>query len=164
MNSTLFEQLMAISATISDQYTEVLTQTDLLQTATYWHNLSKNTLEIARRAVLVEYADNVKALGANEAVREARLDDLTAPQRAHVDEFAVGVASATHALRIATLGLEDTRCQLRIIECAVAAKQFDGRNAASAVHSPLLADVDPDRFDDVILNPGTPRDGQVRHE
>ena len=63
----------------------------------------------AERAVHLQYADDPKSLGANEAVREARIAELCANERAAERNAERAVRDADDAVELAQLRYDTTR-------------------------------------------------------
>ena len=106
--------LGTVADKLSVSYQAVYDATDKLNKESYWHIENKKAHEEARRLALLSYAHDIKELGSNEALREARLDVLTAATGDKVEESALHVESLRHALNLATITLEGDRAQLRV--------------------------------------------------
>ncbi|WP_395146121.1 hypothetical protein [Armatimonas sp.] len=87
-----------------------------LETAAAW---CKAELAKGRNGLLVKYADDPKALGANEAAREARLSEYLSLKIADCMESEGALALAKQSRDLAQLEVEHLRSQLRCLECAV---------------------------------------------
>jgi hypothetical protein len=94
-------------------------------TACHLREVAVNTLRLSltdeRRAILRDYAADPKALGANEAAREARLAELTAPLSEALREAEEQLAEGRHTLEVARLHVERERAALRLLEVQAAA-------------------------------------------
>ena len=83
-------------------------------------------LASAKQAIILANAEDPKKLGANEAARNAAIDDLTRDQRGHLLGCEAALAQHRHNLELARLEVEHWRAQLRCIEAFVATGELEG--------------------------------------
>ncbi len=69
----------------------------------------------------MRFAEDPKAMGANEAARNAFLDEKTATQRLHLQEARFDSEYANHRLALYRLEVEEARAMLRCLEVVVGA-------------------------------------------
>lgn len=77
-----------------------------------------------RQAILVQYGDNPKDLGANEAARAAKLNELTADLAEFESDARQRSTRCRHSLEVLRVRLEYARAMLRLLEIAHAAQPF----------------------------------------
>lgn len=70
------------------------------------------------QAILVEYAEDPKALGSNEAARAATLATMTKLERENVSDAEAKDRLARHNVTVASQLVEAARAQLRVAELA----------------------------------------------
>ncbi len=77
---------------------------------------ARRALTAKKQQILRDNAENPKALGANEAAREATIAALTAPQAETLINAEADAKEANHALAMAEIDVQAALAQLRILE------------------------------------------------
>jgi hypothetical protein len=88
---------------------------------------SRQALKAHQQAVILEHAEDPKALGSNEAARTARIAELTVDSSDHVRLVEVNERLANHKVEIARLELEADHAQLRILELVAKFDELEAR-------------------------------------
>lgn len=107
-----------LSKTLESAYTLLIEATQTAHEATEAVFAAKSDLARERAAILLANAADPKALGSNEAAREATLADLTAPFVASLRTAEAADRKAGNDQALAKLAVEACRAQLRVLEAA----------------------------------------------
>jgi hypothetical protein len=75
---------------------------------------TKEALKKAEAAILLKYADTPKELGGNEPARNARLRELTVPERADADQADRDKRACQLAFDLASMAVDCLKWQIRI--------------------------------------------------
>lgn len=122
MNYTIAE----ISASLEASYAHLRQCMEFVSEWTGTVNESHRELAVAKQTIILANAADPKALGANEAARNATLEDLTRDQREILLTNEKILASHRHQLELARLEVEHWRAQLRCVEAFVATGEIEG--------------------------------------
>ena len=79
---------------------------------------AQRELAASKHAIILAHAEDPKKLGANEAARNAAIDDLTRDQRENVLRCEAVLSGHRHNVELARLEVEHWRAQLRCAEVA----------------------------------------------
>lgn len=109
-----------ISQNLENTYAELIAATRETQRLTAEQSKAQVALTEARQAILLQYAENPKDLGSNEAARNARIDELTATQKTYAREMETDLTVSRDRQAIAGLEVEHWRAQLHCAEVAAA--------------------------------------------
>lgn len=120
-------QISELSERLESAYHLLHLSTITAQNAAKEAVMRRQSVTFARDTILLANAADPKAMGANEPAREAYLRDCTAMERGLSDAAEENHRDAENALRLAALGVEAARAQLRIVE--VAASVLKGGDA-----------------------------------
>lgn len=89
---------------------------------------ARAALATARAGVLINHSDDIKALGTNEAVREANISKLIEAEKAAMADAEFAYTSCRNTHQLATIDVEALRAQLRCLEAtALVVGGKDGR-------------------------------------
>lgn len=113
-----------ISRRLSEAYAELRAATVGAQLANTANSDARHTLEQAKNAILYANRDDAKALGSNEAARAATIAEMTATERAGVEETEALVTSSRDSLTLAQMEYDYWRTQLRTVEAAIGWKKL----------------------------------------
>lgn len=112
-------EISELSLRLDEAYYHLTIATRAVQIQASEHAAAQQDLTEARQAVISKHADDPKALGSNEAARNAKLDELTVIERQDLHEKAEALRQARDQQELARLGVESLRAQLRCHEVAV---------------------------------------------
>lgn len=126
MNTTLLHKAGELSSCFGFAYDKLAALTQEVQAAESQLSKARVALATERAEILLAHADDPKALGANEAAREAELASLTATARDVVAECDAVATSAKNNLQLQGIVVEGLRAQLRCLEVAAAVGGRDG--------------------------------------
>lgn len=126
MNTSFSQLAEELRTYLSDSYVKLFTRTQEVQAAELQLSKARAALATERAEILLAHADDPKALGANEAAREAKLASLTASARDIVAECDAVATSAKNSLHLQSIVVEGLRAQLRCLEVAAAVGGRDG--------------------------------------
>lgn len=129
MNYTIKE----ISSALEAAYTHLRTVTGDVHSLTDAQASMQRELIAARQRVILEHAEDPKALGSNEAARNAAIDALTAAERQNVQDVDDSLRAASNRQVLAKHEVELWRAQLRCAEVEVAAVDLDARGYVARV-------------------------------
>jgi len=118
-----------VSKAIGVAYAAPKASTAKVQEATTEHASAQQELTEARQAIIRKHADDPKALGSNEAARNARIEELVVIERQQAHDAAEALRDARDQQELDRLDVEHWRAQLRAFESGVA----DRRNTIDAV-------------------------------
>lgn len=126
MSATILQKTLNLSTCLSFAYDKLTTLTQEVQAAELQLSKARVALVTERAEILLTHADDPKALGANEAAREAKLASLTATARDVVAECDAVATAAKNNLQLQGIVVEGLRAQLRCLEVAAAVGGRDG--------------------------------------
>lgn len=126
MNMTMMMTTEKLSTSLRNAYENLFALTMESQQAELQLSKARAALATERAEILLTHADDPKALGANEAAREAKLASLTASARDIVAECDAVATSAKNSLHLQSIVVEGLRTQLRCLEVAAAVGGRDG--------------------------------------
>lgn len=108
-----------LAADLASAYTALHLATAEAFTAAETQYLAAANLATNRTAILLNHADDPKALGANEAARSAKIDELSTDERAELFQADQALRRARHGAELARMKVEGLRAQLRCLEVLV---------------------------------------------
>ena len=117
----------ALAQLMQTAYDKLTALTEDVQDAEYQASIARAALATRRAEILVEFGADPKALGANEATREATLSSMLTIERedlAGQEGFLVG---CRNRLTLHQIEIEHLRAQLRIIEVVAVIVRRDTR-------------------------------------
>jgi c-di-GMP-binding flagellar brake protein YcgR len=112
----LVNTLSELRGSISAGYVTLLKTTRELQVQEAVVLEARLALSEARSKVLVDHADDIKALGTNEAVREANISKLVEKEKEALRFAEIDYTGCRNAHQIATIDVEALRALLRCLE------------------------------------------------
>lgn len=115
-----------ISTALETAYKTLMQMTEFVSEWSGKVNEAQRELATAKQAIILAHAEDPKKLGANEAARNAAIDDLTRDQRGHLLGCEAALATHRHNLDLARMEVEHWRAQLRCAEAFVATGELEG--------------------------------------
>lgn len=116
----LLRDLSSLRTDLTLAYAELIAHTHQVQKAQSIVQTDRGILNQVRAKIILKHADDPKALGANEAAREAKLAELTAGKVSILQDAEALLRDSQNDERLAALKVESLRAQLRCIEASVA--------------------------------------------
>lgn len=107
-----------LSTKLEEAYISLKIATRAVHIRTEEHAKAQRALTEARQAIIAKHADDPKALGNNETARNARVEEMTAEERAAVREAEDALRRERDHLEIVRIEVEGLRAQLRCHEVA----------------------------------------------
>lgn len=122
-----------ISKELDAAYAVLMAATERVFNLTNDHSQMHRELVEARQKVILDHAEDPKALGSNETARNAAIDALTVKQRQNVQDVDDSLREARHKQEIARMEVELWRSHLRCAEVEVAAHEHGGMGFVAQV-------------------------------
>jgi hypothetical protein len=120
--------LTTLAGQLTEAYYNLRHETQNLQAQESVVSEARLALSDARSKVLVNHADDIKALGTNEAIREANISKLVEKEKEALRIAEIDYTGCRNAHQLATIGVEALRAQLRCLEAtALVIGGRDGR-------------------------------------
>ncbi|WP_394794909.1 hypothetical protein [Armatimonas sp.] len=117
----------ALSKFLETAYDKLSALTSSLQDAEHHAAIARTNLAARRAEILVQFCGDPKALGVNEATREATIATMLTEER---DEMALQercLAGARNELALHQIEVDHLRAQLRILEVSAGSDRRDIR-------------------------------------
>ncbi len=112
----LIASIKALAADLAVAYSSLRASVCAMQIAEARVLEARVELATAKNTVLINHADDIKALGTNEAVREANISKLVENERTAFSDAEGDYTSCRNAHQLAQLEVEALRAQLRCLE------------------------------------------------
>lgn len=107
-----------LAVLVTDAYKNLKAKTEAAFDKTKNRQSADALVREMQQGILLQHADDPKALGANEAARNAKIAELTQAELADQSLAAKLEQQALHELKIASIDVEFVRTTLRVAELA----------------------------------------------